>query len=83
MTQLPTMSWLIDLKRWELNMKFNRDLIIKMLDEAILDAADSRAPERVSGELLAYKTHLEIHYKDADKISMPETIVNLLTRILG
>lgn len=56
--------------------------IKKILTNAIADCAEAnRFSDKIAGQLLAYRTELEIYCPDDTKqISISETIVNLLTK---
>ena len=52
----------------------------QILTEALLIVmSNETVNEQIAGQILAYKTELEIYYPDDTKqISLPETICNLL-----
>lgn len=57
-------------------------LVKQILTDAItLVTSHSHINEKLAGQILAYRTELEVYYKDdKELISVPETIVNLLTK---
>lgn len=57
-------------------------LVKQILTDAItLVTSHSHINEKLAGQILAYRTELEVYYRDdKELISLPETIVNLLTK---
>lgn len=57
-------------------------LVKQILTDALtLVTSHSHINEKLAGQILAYRTELEVYYKDdKELISVPETIVNLLTK---
>lgn len=63
------------------NVKVSK--LIEILNDALHSCATSnRFEEGIAGQILAYKTELEVFYPNPDKsyVSLSETIVNLLAK---
>lgn len=63
-------------------MKMKVSLIKQILTDSLtLVTSHSHINEKLAGQILAYRTELEVYYKDdGELISLPETIVNLLVK---
>ena len=65
-------------------MKMKVSLICQILTDSILICADAnRFNDGIAGQLLAYRTELEVFYPNQSvEISLSETIVNLVAKAM-